>query len=105
MGLPLTLALLAALGFSAYRLLRRQRLKKVLAALPGASVANAIKVDSFDAIDSEVGRSRCLCGGRYDRRGEGSAGRGGVRIRFINLECRFCERQRRVYFDVSAMYH
>jgi hypothetical protein len=104
-GLALTLALIIALSVAGYRLVRRLRLARRLAALPGATADNAMPVASFDQIDQEIARRRCVCGGRYDNHGESSSERHSARLRVASLECRMCERRTRLYFDVSNLYH
>jgi len=104
-GLALTLALVVALSVSGYRLVRRLRLRRRMAALPGATADSAMPVASFDEIDLEVARRRCVCGGRYDSHGESSSERHSKRLRVALLECRMCERRTRLYFDVSNIYH
>jgi hypothetical protein len=105
LGLFLTLALVLALAFAGHRWQRRARMRRRLAALPGGSVETALAAESFSAIDEEIRRRRCPCGGRFDAYGEGSREDGGSRLRVISIECRFCERQSRVFFDVTGLYH
>ncbi len=104
-GLAITLALLAALAAAGWRLLRRQRLRLRLAALPAGSTETAMGVSSFSEIDEEIRRRRCLCGGRLDVIGEGSEVDGERRLRRITVECRHCERRDPLYFDVTSMFH
>jgi hypothetical protein len=104
-GLLLTLALIIALAFSAWRWWRRRKLDRRLRALPGGSAATAIAVASFDEIDEEVRRRRCPCGGRHDVHGEGAETDNGRSLRIVQVECRFCERRSRIYFDVSRLFH
>ena len=105
MGLFLQLALVAALAVASWRLVRRLRARRMLRRLPGVTADNAMTLSSLEAIDEEVARRRCHCGGRFDVRGEGSPGDGSRRLRSLMLECRFCEEQSRLYFDVSRLYH
>lgn len=105
MGIALTLALLIALAVAGWRVVRRLRLRRRLAALPGARPENAVSVGDFEEIDEEIRRRRCVCGGRYDSHGESSFESGSQRLRVAALECRMCERRTRVYFDVSSIYH
>jgi hypothetical protein len=101
----MALALVVALAVSGRRLYRRLRLHRALLALPGARPENAVVVGSFEEIDAETKRRHCPCGGRYDVRGESSRETGGRRLRVIGLECRFCERQVRLFFDVTGLFH
>jgi hypothetical protein len=73
--------------------------------MPAGSEATALPVASFESIDAEVQRSRCDCGGRYERSGEGSAFVRGRRLRTVRVECRRCETRRVLHFDVSGMFH
>jgi hypothetical protein len=104
-GLFMALALVVALTFSGRRLYRRMRLRRALLALPGARSENAVVVGSFEEVDAETERRRCPCGGRYDVRGESSRETDGRRLRVIGLECRFCEKQVRLFFDVTGLLH
>jgi len=104
-GLFLALALLVALAFTARRWWRRRRLEHRLSTLPGGSAATAISVTAFDQIDAEIRRRRCPCGGRNETRGEGTQTENGRSLRVVRLECGFCERRSRIYFDVSRLLH
>lgn len=104
-GVVLTLALLVALAFAGRRAFRRVSVRKRLAALPGMSRETAIPVTDFDEIESHVARLRCPCGGRYDLKGESSGEHDGRRYRTAGIECRFCEERRRLFFDVTGMFH
>ena len=46
----------------------------------------------------------CRCGGHFIVRGEGPASHP-TGLRVAQLECRKCERQQRLYFDVSTVRH
>jgi len=106
LGALIALALVVALAFSAARWLRRARLARRLAALPGGGASTAIEVSSFEAIDDEIRKRRCRhCGSRYDACGEGSGEHDGRRFRTVDIECQLCERRMRVYFDVSRLFH
>ncbi len=104
-GLFMALALVVALAFSGRRFYRRARLRRALLALPGARAENAVVVGSFEEIDAEIQRRRCPCGGRYDIRGESSRETDGRRLRVIGVECRFCEKQMWLFFDVTGLLH
>ncbi len=68
----LSLALLAALVFTGYRSLGRSRLRRELAKLPGASVATALPIEEFSAIEDHLSRRHCPCGGTLRAIGERS---------------------------------
>ncbi|RMF20400.1 MAG: hypothetical protein D6760_11665 [Deltaproteobacteria bacterium] len=104
-GLVLGLALLVALAAAGWRALRRVRLARRLAALPGGSLETAMVAASFRDIEDEVGRRRCPCGGRLSLRGESSREHAGRRYRVAAVECELCERRSRVYFDVTGLFH
>ena len=71
---------------------------------PGASPASAIPIADYGDIDMAIRMQTCACGGRFLVRGEGpAAGPGSLRL--AQLECRKCERHRRLYFDVSTVRH
>ena len=93
-------ALIAAVAVG-LRLLQQRAVER---ARPGASPANAIPITDYSDIDVAVGMQACRCGGRFAVRGEGPASPPGS-LRVAHLECRRCEREQRVYFDVSAVRH
>jgi hypothetical protein len=97
-GLALGLAALVAVVVVGWRRLRRRRMEVTR---PGRSEATAIRVSDYGEIDLAVLAQRCACGGRFTVRGEGSRGT----LRIVRLECRSCERERTVYFDVRAVRH
>jgi len=68
---------------------------------PGARPATAIAVSDFGEIDAHVLARRCVCDGRYASLGEGPVA-GQEHLRFVRLECRDCEREALLYFDVSG---
>lgn len=104
-SLLLTLALLAALGFSAWRRRRRTRLRRALAALPGGSAATAVEVDAFGGIDEHLRLRQCPCGGRLKLLGERTEPHGQRVLRVVRVECHNCEEIREVWFDASRAYH
>ncbi len=69
--------------------------------LPGARPASAIAVSDFGEIDAHVLARRCVCDGRYTSLGEGPVA-GNDQLRLVRLECRDCEREALLYFDVSG---
>ena len=104
-GLAIALALLVALMFTGRRYFRRSSLRRKLAALPGMSAETAIAIKDFDEIAMHVRQLRCPCGGRYDLKGESSSQRAGRRFRTAGIECRFCEERKRIFFEVTEMFH
>ncbi len=74
-------------------------------ARPGRSPRSAIPVEDYGDIDATTRREMCPCGGRFVLRSEGPLTRGGRPLRVAQLECRRCARERRLYFDLSAMRH
>lgn len=70
----------------------------------GGSPQRAIPIADYSEIDVAVRLQTCACGGHFLVRGEGPEGAAGA-LRVAHLECRRCERERRVYFDVSAVRH
>jgi hypothetical protein len=101
MGSLLGVAALIAAVAVGLRLLQQRAVER---ARPGASPANAIPITDYSDIDVAVGMQACRCGGRFVVRGEGPATPPGS-LRVAHLECRRCEREQRVYFDVSAVRH
>jgi len=83
------------------RLLQRRAVDR---ARPGATPDTAIPVADYSDIDVAVNMQTCSCGGRFALRGEGPASPPGP-LRVAHLECRRCEREQRVYFDMSTVRH
>ena len=73
-------------------------------ARPGATPATAIPIADYGDIDVAIRMQTCRCGGRFTVRGEGPAAQPSS-LRVAHLECRKCERERRLYFDVSTVRH
>ena len=71
---------------------------------PGATPTTAIPVVDYSDIDVAVRMQTCRCGGRFAVRGEGPVSRPGA-LRVAHLECRKCEREQRLYFDMSTVQH
>lgn len=70
--------------------------------LPGGSPESALPAPRFDDIDAVVRAQHCPCGGRLRLTGEGPLERGPQRLRFVRLACIRCERERQLFFDVTA---
>ena len=98
----LGLAALVAVLVSGWRLVQRYALER---AQPGRSAESAIPIHDYGEIEIAVRLRSCTCGGRFALRGEGPAGDGTRPLRVALLECRRCEREQRVFFDLSAIRH
>src|SRR5262245_35229560 len=101
MGSLLGVAALIAAVALALRALQQRAAER---GRPGASPANAIPIEDYSDIDVAVRSQACPCGGRFVVRGEGPASAPDS-LRVAHLECRKCERERRLYFDVSTVRH
>jgi len=101
MGSLLGLAALIAAVAMGLRILQRRAAER---ARPGASPATAIPIADYADIDVAVRIQTCRCGGRFIVRGEGPLGPPGT-LRVASLECRRCERELRLYFDLSTVRH
>ena len=75
-------------------------------ARPGATPAKAIAIDDYSDIDVRHPHADgCpLQAGHFIVRGEGPASHP-TGLRVAEFECRKCERQQRLYFDVSTVRH
>ena len=100
MGSLLGLVALVAAIVVGLRLMRRRAVER---AQPGRSAEGAIAIRDYGEIDIAVRLQRCPCGGGYELRGEGPDARPSIRV--AHLECRRCEREAWVYFDVSGVLH
>ncbi len=98
MGLAV-LAAVAAVGW------RRWQSRREETTRPGASLRRAIRVRSFEQIDRIACRRRCRCGDPLHATGEGSSQLGDRRFRVLTLECSGCGKERRLYFDVTRIFH
>jgi hypothetical protein len=101
MGSLLGLAALGAVIVVGLRMLQQRAADR---ARPGATPATAIPIEDYSDIDVAVRIQTCRCGGQFIVRGEGPAAQLGS-LRVAHLECRKCERQHRLYFDVSTVRH
>jgi len=107
MGSLLGLAALIAAIAVGLRLLQQRAADR---ARPGGTPTTAIPISDYSDIDVAIRMQSCRCGGRFIVRGEGPAagdewpGRPNS-LRVAHLECRRCEREQRVYFDVSEVRH
>lgn len=72
---------------------------------PGRSRETAIPIEDYGDMDLAVRMQTCRCGGRYSLRGEGPLPDAERPLRVAHMECRRCERQQRLYFDLSAVRH
>lgn len=101
-GFALTVAILVAVLAVGIRALAARRAER---SRPGATPARAIPAPRFDDIDATVRTLRCRCGGALRPVGEGGSGGPERRLRFVLVECRRCERESRIYFDVTRAFH
>lgn len=101
MGSLLGVAALIAVLAAGVRFLQQRAAER---ARPGATPAKAIPVSDYGEIDIAVRLQTCACGGRFVVRGEGPASQPGA-LRVAHLECRKCEREQRLYFDMSTLRH
>jgi hypothetical protein len=101
----ISLALILALAFSAWRLALRYRAHRLRLMSPGGSAATAIVVRSFDGMDDWMSNSRCSCRGALVSLGEDSIERDGRRLRIVHAECIRCEQERSVFFDVTRVFN
>jgi hypothetical protein len=104
-GLLLTTALIVALAAAGLRVLRRRKIRRVAATLPGAQPENAIRLQDFSGIDEALRARRCICGGILTSLGERSLRDGDRVLRIVRAECGRCEREQTVYFDTSTLLH
>jgi hypothetical protein len=102
MSLILGAALIAALGAVAWKAWRRRAAER---ARPGGTPETALAVHDFAEIDRASRGQTCHCGGPFRLRGEGPAQWAGRPLRAVTLECSRCERERRLYFDLSELRH
>jgi len=95
LGLAAAVAALAIVG-------RGLQARRSAAMLAGGGPERAIPVAAFDQIDEIVEQQRCGCGGRFDPRGEGPVA-ADRHLRQVSIECRDCERERRLFFDLRPI--
>ena len=101
-GLLMALAVLAAVAAVGLRRVRRLRAER---RRPGATIDRAVVVRRFDEIDGRLATHVCRCGSHMGLLGESSTTRGEQRFRVSRLRCPECEREERMYFDVTAVFH
>jgi len=102
MGLVLALALLVALAAVAWKAWQRRAAER---RRPGGRPETALLVHDFGDIDTACRLQTCSCGGLFVERGEGPVQHQGRPLRLVTLECGRCERERRLYFDLSELRH
>jgi hypothetical protein len=91
-------ATLAAIVFA----VRAWQRRAVERAQPGRRADQPILITDYGEIDLAVRLQHCPCGGAYSVRGEGPSG---DRVRVAHVECRRCEREAAIYFDVHEVRH
>lgn len=102
-GLLMTLAVLAAVISAGVRRWRRNQLRY---GGRGSTASRPIEVSRFEEIDAEMQQRRCgWCGGGMRLAGETSRDVGQRRFRVVRLVCDDCERDTRIYFDVTRVFH
>lgn len=101
--LLLALVVMLAVAATGWRRLRRARLRRALAELPGGAPEHPIAIRSFAEMDQEVARRRCPCGSRFALAGEGSREIGEQRFRVAQLRCVACEEEIFVFFETTAL--
>jgi hypothetical protein len=102
-GALMAIAVIAAVVAVA---LRRRAQRQRISNQPGGSMADAIVVERFDEIDVAVQHHRCAwCGGFSSPAGEASQTVGDKRFRIVRLVCHECERDHKMHFDVTAIFH
>jgi len=99
MGSLLGVAALIAAVAVGLRLLQQRAVER---ARPGATPSTAIPIADYGDMDIAIRLQTCRCGGRFTVRGEGPAD-GALRV--AHLECGRCEREQRIYFDMSTLRH
>ena len=107
MGSLLGLAALIAAVAVGLRMLQQRAAERVR---PGATPMTAIPITDYGDIDIAIRMQTCRCGGRFMVRGEGPTAGDGLpsrptSLRVAHLECRRCEREQRLYFDVTEVRH
>jgi hypothetical protein len=98
----LGLAALIAAIVVGLRLMRRHAVER---AQPGRTQATAIAIHDYGEIEIAVRLQTCGCGGRFALRGESPVGDAERPLRVALLECRRCEREQRIFFDLSEVRH
>ena len=101
-GFLIGFAVLVAIAVTGVRVLQRRAAER---AQPGGSPATAIPIENYAEIDVAVRMLSCRCGGRFVVRGEGPAALAGRRLRIAHLECRRCQREHSLYFDLTDIRH
>lgn len=71
----------------------------------GTSMRRAIPVRRFDQIDRVLDRRRCRCGEKLELHGEDARQVEERRFRVVFMRCPECERDEKVYFDVTEVFH
>jgi len=94
-------ALVAALAV-VVRLIQQRAIER---SQPGRSRETAIPIEDYGDMDVAVRMQTCRCGGRYVLRGEGPLPDSDRPLRVAHMECKRCEREQRLYFDLSAVRH
>ena len=102
MSLLFASVLIAVLLTLSWRALRRRSAERKR---PGGRPETAIVVHDFGDIDMVTRRQICPCGGPFALLGEGPMELDGHSLRMVTLVCGHCERERRLYFDLTEIRH
>ena len=101
-GIAMALAIIAAVGAVGWRRWQKARWARQQ---PGATMYMPVVVSRFDEIDAAIAGQVCWCEGTYVESGETSRNISERRYRIVRLVCNQCERERIIYFDVTAVFH
>lgn len=83
------------------RSVAKSRERRRQAAAPGASVERPLLVATFKDVNAHVELAACPCGGELRLLGEGPRRSGARELHAVRFECRLCETERTIYFDVA----
>jgi rubredoxin len=96
---------LAAIAAVAAVGIRRWLRSRTARQRPGANLQRAVPVTRFDEIDAVLEGRLCRCGAPLRSAGETSRVSGNRRFRVVRILCPECERDEKVYFDVTRVFH
>jgi hypothetical protein len=70
---------------------------------PGRHAEQPICITDYREMDAAIAVQTCRCGGHYEVRGEGPGPIQSQRV--ARLQCRRCDREALLHFDVSHVTH